>query len=97
MALSNFTRDYHLRGSAEDMKNFYESYFTLLGLLTDPANLLTFRLEEGKYTFLLVPAALEAAAGQEICNTAGRLLILRLEIDFKELKGLPRSSFLYKK
>ena len=33
--------------------------------------------------FILVPAALEAAAGQEICNTTGRLLILRLEMRYR--------------
>ena len=58
-----------------------------------PKKILSFNAEGSK---LLVPAALEAAAGQEICNTAGRLLILRLEcaIGFKKLKGLPRSGFL---
>ena len=40
------------------MKNFYESYFTLLGLLTDPENLLTFKLEEGGYLVREAPIGL---------------------------------------
>ena len=44
------------------MKNFYESYFTLLGLLTDPANLLTFKLEEGEYLVREAPIGLRDCA-----------------------------------